>query len=249
VLWLPLQCAAQRVNTKSGLLRGKNFLDNRVKVFLEIPYAVPPVAELRWREPQPPLPWNGERDATRFGAHCMQLHIPNDDTIFQDNRESEDCLFLNVYAPASANSKSELPVMVWIHGGGYLVGSSSEPRFSGDYLPTKGIVLVTINYRLGVFGFLATADLAKEAGGNAGNYGLLDVVAALHWVRNNIADFGGDPNNVTIFGESVGSVAVSTLMAPHLARGLFQKAIGESGSALGRWIAWRVTRYGAAEEA
>jgi para-nitrobenzyl esterase len=233
VLWLPIQCDAQTVNTKLGLLRGKMIHSRQVKAFLGIPYAAAPVGDLRWREPQLPLPWKGERDATRFGAHCIQLHIPNDDTIFQDNRESEDCLFLNVYAPASANSKSQLPVMFWIHGGGYLVGSGSEPRFSGDYLPTKGIVLVTINYRLGVFGFLATAELAKEAGGSAGNYGLLDVVAALHWVRNNIAEFGGDPNNVTIFGESVGSVAVSTLMASQLARGLFQKAIGESGSALG----------------
>jgi para-nitrobenzyl esterase len=123
--------------------------------------------------------------------------------------------------------------MFWIHGGGYGLGSGSEPRHNGDFLPTKGVVLVTINYRLGAFGFLATADLAREAGGAAGNYGLLDMVAALQWVQANIRGFGGDPDNVTIFGESVGSVAVSTLMASHLARGLFQKAVGESGSPLG----------------
>ncbi len=121
--------------------------------------------------------------------------------------------------------------MFWIHGGGYAGGSASEPRHNGDFLPTKGVVLVTINYRLGVFGFLATADLAKEANGAAGNYGLLDMVAALQWVKDNIAKFGGDPGNVTIFGESAGSFAVSTLMASAPAQGLFQKAIGESGGA------------------
>ena len=148
--------------------------------------------------------------------------------IFQDSGASEDCLFLNVYAPADAKAKSKLPVMFWIHGGGYSGGASSEPRHNGDFLPLKGVVLVTINYRLGVFGFLATADLAKEANGAAGNYGLLDMVAALQWVKANIANFGGDPDNVTIFGESAGSFAVSTLMASPLAQGLFQKAIGSS---------------------
>lgn len=224
---------ALTVKTGQGKVHGKTIDGGKVRAFLGIPYAAPPVGDLRWRAPQPLLQWKGERDATKYGSHCMQLTIPNDDTVFQDSGQSEDCLFLNVYTPVNANSKSELPVMFWIHGGGYLVGAGSEPRFNGDFLPTKGIVLVTINYRLNVFGFLATADLAKEAGGSAGNYGLLDMVAALHWVRNNIAEFGGDPNNVTIFGESVGSVAVCTLMASRLARGLFQKAIGESGSALG----------------
>ncbi len=228
-----VHCDSLKVNTKQGAVRGKLIHDRQVKAFLGIPYSAPPVGELRWRAPQPPRQWKGERDATKFGAHCMQLQIPNDDTVFQDSGQSEDCLFLNIYTPATADSKSELSVMFWIHGGGYLVGSGSEPRFDGDFLPTKGVVLVTINYRLNVFGFLATAELARESGGAAGNYGLLDVVAALHWVRDNIAGFGGDPNNVTIFGESVGSVAVSLLMASNLARGLFQKAIGESGSALG----------------
>ena len=143
--------------------------------------------------------------------------------VFQDSGPSEDCLFLNVYVPADATDKSKLPVMFWIHGGGYSGGGSDEPRHNGDFLPLKGVVLVTINYRLGVFGFLATADLAKEANGSAGNYGLMDMVAALHWVKANIENFGGDPGNVTIFGESAGSFAVSTLMASPMAQGLFHE--------------------------
>jgi para-nitrobenzyl esterase len=137
---------------------------------------------------------------------------------------------LNVYTPA--NAKGKLPVMFWIHGGGYSGGGSSEPRHNGDFLPTYGVVLVTINYRLGVFGFLALPELAQEQGGSSGNYGLMDMVAALQWVKKNIGDFNGDPNNVTIFGESAGSFAVSTLMAVPSAQGLFTHAIGESGGAL-----------------
>jgi len=136
---------------------------------------------------------------------------------------SEDCLYLNVFTSAGAKDKSKLPVMFWIHGGGYFSGSASEPRHNGDFLPMKGVVLVTINYRLGVFGFLDTEELMKEGGGAAGNYGLMDMIAALHWVQGNIAGFGGDPENVTIFGESAGSIAVSTLMASPLAQGLFKQ--------------------------
>ncbi len=218
------------VETAQGKVHGKTINGGKVKAFLGLPYAAAPVGDRRWKAPQPPAKWKGERDATKFGAHCAQIHL-FDDIAFQDAGPSEDCLFLNVYAPADASSKSKLPVMFWIHGGGYAVGASSEPRHNGDFLPTKGVVLVTINYRLGVFGFLATADLAKEANGAAGNYGLLDMVAALEWVKANIGNFGGDPGNVTIFGESAGSFAVSTLMASPAARGLFHKAIGESGSA------------------
>jgi len=230
-------CAARavadplNVKTDQGQVHGKLINDGKVKAFLGIPYAAPPVGELRWKAPQPPAHWKGVRDATMFGAHCAQIHV-FDDMIFQDSGPSEDCLYLNVYAPADASSKSRLPVMFWIHGGGYSGGGGDEPRHNGDFLPTKGVVLVTINYRLGVFGFLATPDLAKEAGGAAGNYGLLDMVAALKWVKENIAQFGGDSGNVTIFGESAGSFAVSTLLAAQPARGLFQKAIGESGGAL-----------------
>jgi len=220
------------VKTELGKAHGKTINDDKVKAFLGLPYAAPPVGDLRWKAPVPAAKWKGTRDATKFGAHCAQNHV-FDDMVFQDAGDSEDCLFLNVYAPADAKSKSKLPVMFWIHGGGYSGGGSSEPRHNGDFLPLKGVVLVTINYRLGVFGFLATTELAKENNGVAGNYGLLDMVAALQWVKDNIKNFGGDPNNVTIFGESAGSAAVSTLIASPAARGLFQKGIGESGGALG----------------
>jgi para-nitrobenzyl esterase len=220
------------VKTAQGKAHGKTINNGQVKAFLGLPYAAAPVGALRWKAPQPPAKWSGERDATSYGAHCAQNHA-FDDLVFEDSGQSEDCLFLNVYTPASSQPKSKLPVMFWIHGGGYFAGASSEPRHNGGFLPLKGVVLVTINYRLGVFGFLATADLAKEANGAAGNYGLLDMVAALQWVKANIRNFGGDPDNVTIFGESAGSFAVSTLMASPMASELFHKAIGESGAAFG----------------
>jgi len=218
------------VKTEDGKVQGKTINDGKVKAFLGLPYAAPPVGDLRWKAPEPAAKWKGERDATKFAAHCAQNHV-FDDMVFQDAGASEDCLFLNVYAPADATDKSKLPVMFWIHGGGYSGGGSDEPRHNGDFLPLKGVVLITINYRLGVFGFLATSDLAKEGNGAAGNYGLLDTVAALQWTKENIKKFGGDPDNVTIFGESAGSFAVSTLMASPMAKGLFHKAIGESGGA------------------
>jgi para-nitrobenzyl esterase len=220
-----------KVKIEQGQIHGKLINDQKVRAFLGIPYAAPPVGDLRWKAPASPSHWKGVRDATQYGAHCMQSHI-FDDMIFQDSGPSEDCLYLNVFAPSDANPRTKLPVMFWIHGGGHNAGSASEPRHNGDFLPTKGVVLVTINYRLGVFGFLATSNLAKESGGAAGNYGLMDMVAALQWVKENITRFGGDPGNVTIFGESAGSTAVSALMAAQPARGLFQKAIGESGAAL-----------------
>ena len=219
-----------KLKTEQGKVVGKTINEGKVRAFLGLPYAAPPVGNLRWKAPQPPAKWKGDRDATRYGAHCAQGRV-FEDMVFQDGAPSEDCLFLNVYTPADATDKSKLPVMFWIHGGGYAGGASSEPRHNGDFLPLKGVVLVTINYRLGVFGFLVTEELAKENDGSAGNYGLLDMVAALQWVKKNIAEFGGDANNVTIFGESAGSFAVSTLMASPMAQGLFQKAIGESGAA------------------
>jgi para-nitrobenzyl esterase len=224
------------VKTDDGKVHGKLIGDGKVRAFQGVPYAAPPVGELRWKAPQPAAKWKGELDATKYGHHCLQGHV-FDDMVFQDATRpsdlgSEDCLNLNVYTPADAKSKAKLPVMFWIHGGGYAGGGSSEPRHNGDFMPTKGVVLVTINYRLGIFGFLATPELAAEQGGASGNYGLLDMVAALQWVKKNIVEFGGDPDNVTIFGESAGSFAVSTLMAAPPAQGLFQKAIGESGGAL-----------------
>jgi para-nitrobenzyl esterase len=229
---LPARTDAQTltVKTEQGKVHGKTINDGKVRAFLGLPYAAPPVGGLRWKAPQPPTPWAGERDATRFGARCIQ-GISYADMTFEDSGPSEDCLFLNVFTPSSAKAGGKLPVMFWIHGGGFAAGASSEPRHHGDFLPLQGVVLVTINYRLSVFGFLATPALAKEANGAAGNYGLLDMVAALQWVKANIKNFGGDSGNVTIFGESAGSMAVSALVASPAARGLFQKAIGQSGSA------------------
>jgi para-nitrobenzyl esterase len=222
------------VKTADGKVHGKLINEGKVRAFQGIPYAAPPVGDLRWKAPQPAAAWKGELDATKYGHHCAQNHV-FDDMIFQDaatpdDKGSEDCLTLNVYAPE--NAKGKLPVMFWIHGGGYSGGGSSEPRHNGDFMPLKGVVLVTINYRLGVFGFLALPELASEQGGSSGNYGMMDMVSALEWVKKNIAGFGGDPGNVTIFGESAGSFAVSTLMAAPSAQGLFHKAIGESGGAL-----------------
>jgi para-nitrobenzyl esterase len=231
----PAGAESLTVKTEQGKVRGQTINDGKVKAFLGLPYAAPPVGDLRWKAPAPPAKWKGERDASKYGAHCAQNRV-FEDMIFQDGQDNEDCLFVNVYAPAEVAAKSKLPVMFWIHGGGFSGGASSEPRHNGDFLPLKGVVLVTINYRLGVFGFLATADLAKEANGAAGNYGLLDIVAALEWVKANIKEFGGNSDNVTIFGESAGSAAVSTLMTSPLAKGLFHKGIGESGGALGTGV-------------
>ena len=218
-----------QVKTAQGKVHGKLINDGKVRAFLGIPYAAPPVGDLRWRAPQPPAKWKGVRDAATFAARCPQWPIWAD-YIFLDSAPSEDCLHLNVYSPATAGSASRLPVMFWIHGGGYAAGAGSEPRYTNSPLPLHGVVLVTIDYRMGVFGFLASGDLVREGGGSAGNYGLMDMVAGLRWVKQNIAQFGGDPANVTIFGESAGSFAVSTLMAVPEAQGLFARAIGESGA-------------------
>ena len=219
--------AAAQVTTTGGLVTGTSSVDGHVRIFSGIPYAAPPVGDLRWRPPQPAAPWTGVRDAAKAGPACTQGQMFPDISF---SEQSEDCLTLNVFAPAAAKG-GRLPVMVWIHGGGFQAGGGAEPRHDGQAFARKGIVLVTINYRLGVFGFLAHPDLTKESDRRAsGNYGMLDQVAALQWVRDNIAAFGGDPRNVTIFGESAGSFAVSGLIASPLAKGLFHKAIGESGA-------------------
>jgi para-nitrobenzyl esterase len=223
---------ADQVKTAAGKVEGAASADGKIHVFEGIPYAAPPVGELRWKAPQPVAPWKGVRKATEFGARCMQTRVFGD-MVFRDNGPSEDCLYLNVWTP-SLSKNARLPVMVWIYGGGFVAGSSSEPRQDGEALAHKGVVVVSFNYRLGLFGFLAHPELTRESPHHAsGNYGLLDQVAALQWVRKNIAAFGGDPNNVTIFGESAGSFSVSALMASPLSRGLFQRAIGESGAFFG----------------
>jgi para-nitrobenzyl esterase len=218
--------------TANGVLEGVVSADGKVRTFKGIPYAAPPVGALRWKAPQPAAAWNGVRKATEYPARCMQAPV-YPDMIFHDTGPSEDCLYLNLWMPA-APARPRLPVMVWIYGGGFAAGATSEPRQDGGNLSKKGVLVVSLNYRLGIFGFFSHPELAKESGHNAaGNYGLLDQVAALKWVRDNIAVFGGDPDNVTIFGESAGSFSVSALMASPLAQGLFQRAIGESGAFFG----------------
>jgi para-nitrobenzyl esterase len=214
-------------------VHGKLSADGRVRDFLGIPFAAPPVGKLRWKPPQPAAKWRGVRQATAFGSRCMQASI-YEDMVFRDPGISEDCLTLNVWTPANTGD-SKLPVMVWIYGGGLNAGGSSEPRQDGEHLARRDVVVVSMNYRLNIFGFFAHPDLSAESPQHAaGNYGLLDQTAALRWVARNIGAFGGDPGNVTIFGESAGSMSVSAQMATPLARGLFAHAIGESGGLIGR---------------
>ena len=228
-LLLTTAAAAERVQTDAGVVEG--FVADgspTVRVFRGIPFAAPPVSERRWQPPQPVAPWDGVRDATRFADRCAQNRI-YDDMVFRDEA-SEDCLYLNVWTPALSPDEG-LPVMVWIYGGGFRAGSASEPRQDGTRLARKGVVVVSMNYRLGIFGFLAHPELTAESEHHAsGNYGLMDQTAALRWVQANIARFGGDPGNVTLFGESAGSFSVSAQVASPLARGLVHKAIGESGA-------------------
>jgi para-nitrobenzyl esterase len=221
--------SAPTVKIDTGKLEGKS--DGTISAFLGIPFAKPPVGDLRWKPPVKPAKWKGVRKATEFGSRCMQGRI-YDDMIFRDPGPSEDCLYLNVWTPAKlGKSKDKLPVMVWIYGGGFAAGATSEPRQDGTNLAKEGVVVVSMNYRLGIFGFFAHPELAKESSHNAtGNYGLMDQSAALEWVKRNIAQFGGDPDNVTIFGESAGSVDVCLHMASPHSRGLFHRAISESGA-------------------
>ncbi len=218
-----------QVRTTNGVLEGVVSPDGKVRTFKGIPYAAPPLDSLRWRAPQPSAPWSGVRKAVDYPRRAMQGRI-YDDMIFHDDGPSEDCLYLNIWMPENYPA-TKLPVMVWIHGGGFVAGSSSEPRQDAGNLCKRGVLVVSLNYRLGIFGFFSLPGLTQESGHNAsGNYGLLDQVAALQWVKNNIAAFGGDPDNVTIFGESAGSSSVSGLIASPLAKGLFNRAIGESGA-------------------
>jgi para-nitrobenzyl esterase len=215
------------VRVDSGELRGS--VDDGVASFKGVPFAAPPVGDLRWRPPQPVAPWKGVRAATEFGANCMQGRF-GPPPAAGAAAPSEDCLFLNIWRPASATPRAKLPVMVWIHGGGFVGGSGSSPNTNGTQFAKQGVVLVAANYRLGRFGFFAHPALSRERPDETkGNYAYMDQIAALQWIKRNIAGFGGDPNNVTIFGFSAGGVSVHSLIASPLARGLFHKAIVESG--------------------
>ncbi len=224
------------ITTSLGTLQGETVAgDDSVLVFRGIPYAEPPIGDLRWQPPVAPVAWDGTRDATTFGSACWQRLTPATSIYTRgDLDRSEDCLSLNIWT-AAATTDDARPVMVWFHGGGHTGGWGSAQIFDGANLASKGVVLVTINYRLGPFGFLAHPALSAESAHAAsGNQGLLDKVAALEWVRDHIETFGGDPGNVTIFGQSAGSWSVCYLQASPLARGLFHRAIGHSGGCFGR---------------
>jgi len=222
--------AESRVLTRSGWIEGSASTDGAVRVFKGIPYAEPPIGRLRWRAPQPVAPWQGVRPAKEFGPRSIQPNRPERSIgYFGPETESEDCLYLNIWT--QGQGQANRPVMVWIHGGAFVVGSGALPLFDGEHLARAGAVLVTVNFRLGRLGFLTHPDLSRESGrGASGNYGLLDQIAALGWIRENIAAFGGDPQRVTLFGQSTGSVSVSLLMASPLAKGLIHRAIGQSGA-------------------
>jgi para-nitrobenzyl esterase len=214
------------VRTQAGLVQGT--AENGVTVYLGIPFAAPPVGDLRWQAPRPAAAWQGVRKADKFAPGCAQIPIVNRALGIDPIPVSEDCLYLNIWTPAKSAS-DRLPVMVWIYGGGFVGGGTPIPQYNGTNLAKKGVLLVSVGYRLGPFGFLAHPELTAEQHGHSGNYGLLDQIAGLRWVKRNIAAFGGDPNRVTIFGESAGGISVSMLAASPLARGLFQGAISESG--------------------
>ena len=225
---------ADPINTSGGLVSGVTLPDGAVRAYKGIPFAKPPVGNLRWRPPEPASPWTGTLAADKFGAICMQPDPLGGNSFFTQlffnpmKPTSEDCLTLNVWTAASPGDKR--PVMVWISGGGFRGGSSAGAIYDGAALAKKGVVLVSFNYRLWKFGFLALPELSQESAHHvSGNYGMLDQIAALRWVKDNIAAFGGNPDNVTIFGQSAGSTSANFLMASPLAKGLFHRVIGESG--------------------
>ena len=223
--------AADQAKTKNGVVEGTGKQKSGVRIFKGIPYAAPPVGDLRWKPPQTVKNWKGTRDATKFAARCMQQPVFSD-MVFRSDGMSEDCLYLNIWT--SADKKNEkLPVLVYFYGGGFIAGDGSELRYDGENMAAKGLVVITMSYRLGVYGFLAHPELSKESLKNAsGNYGLLDQAAALRWVKENVAAFGGDSQKITIGGESAGSFSVSAQMASPLSKNLIRGAIGESGSVL-----------------
>lgn len=223
------------VKTNAGLISGITNQDADVNIYKGIPFAAPPVGNLRWKEPQPLAPWSGVKKCDVFSASPMQANpspfwVWTEEFLIPKEPISEDCLYLNVWTGAK-KSKEKRPVIVWIYGGGFSSGGTACAIYNGEAMAKKGIVFVSTNYRVGVFGFFAHPELTKESAHNAsGNYGLMDQIAALQWVKKNIAGFGGDPDNVTIAGQSAGSMSVNCLVASPLAKGLFQRAIAESGA-------------------
>lgn len=220
-----------QITLANGVIEGVYDADKNLQLFLGVPYAKPPVGELRWKAPQPLDHWDGVRPAKSFGNKPMQAPVFGD-MRFRSSAISEDCLYLNVWAPKTSD-ENLLPVLVYFYGGGFVAGDGSEPRYDGASMAKKGIVVLTVNYRLNIFGFFAHPELSHESPyKGSGNYGLLDQHAALKWVQENIKQFGGDPKRVTIAGESAGSISVSAHMAPPLSRNLIAGAIGESGAAI-----------------
>jgi para-nitrobenzyl esterase len=225
ICWRGVAAGAPVINTDRGSAQGAQ--EGDLTVYKGLPFAAPPVGDLRWRAPQPVKAWPGIKLLDHFSPRCMQHRMYPDNAPAEPM--SEDCLYLNLWVPPHSSEKN-LPVMVWIYGGGLDGGSGSTPLYAGDVLAQQGVIVVTLNYRLSVFGFLAHPELAGESATHTtGNYGLLDQLAALRWVHSNIAAFGGDPSRVTIFGQSSGSISVSALSVSPLAKGLFEYAIGESG--------------------
>ena len=230
-LLLSMSMMAQtQVKTAEGILEGKDL--SGITIFKGVPFAAPPVGNLRWKAPQPVQKWEGVRKATEYGPNPMQEALFGDMN-FGTKVNSEDCLYLNIWTPAKT-MKEHLPVLIYFNGGGLMAGSGSEPRYAGDAMARKGIISITANYREGIFGFFAHPQLSKETSyKGSGNYGFMDQVAAIQWVKDNIEAFGGDPNRITIVGESAGSMSVSALMASPLCQGLFAQAMGSSGSVMG----------------
>ena len=231
----------ESIRVEGGLISGILLPNGDVRAYKGIPFAAPPVAERRWKAPQPVIPWKDVRSCVVFGPSPMQAPpVPfsmwSEEFLIPEKPISEDCLYLNVWTGARS-VREKRPVLVWIYGGGFQSGGSAVPVYDGEALARKGIILVSINYRVGIFGFFAHPELTRESGHHAsGNYGLLDQIAALQWVKRNIAAFGGDPDNITIAGQSAGSMSVNCLVASPLAKNLFRKAIAQSGAAILRGV-------------
>lgn len=247
------QAPHAEAETESGRVRG--VVEQGVKSWKGIPFAAPPVGPLRWRAPQPAAKWSGIRDATQYGPDCMQLPFPSDAAPL-GTTPAEDCLVLNVWTPEAAEAGAKLPVIVWIYGGGFVNGGSSPPTYSGANLAREGVVFVSFNYRVGRFGTFLHPHLAQENadGGPVGNYGYMDQLAVLQWVRRNVAAFGGDAGNVTVIGESAGGMSVHALLTSPLAEGLFHRAVimsggdGQSSGAAGRTAAQQASLAFAAKK-